>query len=157
MPFYLPYPGTKIQKEIKRRTTMKTTLRNIAMTIGLTAVLGSASLFAQTASKANIPFDFQITGKTVPAGQYIVKLSDNHQMLSFQNAATGRTSLALALQSKSGMRETGVLAFRHSGERFTLESVWFAGVQGGYDALRGTRDRADSERGALTMIRLLQK
>ena len=136
---------------------MKTTLRNIAMTIGLTAVLGSASLFAETVSKATIPFDFQITGKTVPAGRYIVKLSDNHQILSFQNGVTGHTCLTLVLKSKSGMRETGVLAFRHSGERYTLDSVWFAGTPGGYDALHGTRDRAASERGALTMIRLLQK
>ena len=48
---------------------MKTTLRNIAITIGLTAVLGSATLFAQTASKADIPFDFQMAGKTLPSGQ----------------------------------------------------------------------------------------
>ena len=136
---------------------MKTTLRNIAMTIGLTAVLGSASLFAQNESKANIPFDFQITGKTMPAGQYIVKLASNHQMLAFQNVATGRTSMLLVLQSKSGMLETPVLIFRHSGERYTLESAWFAGVKGGYSALPGTRDRADNERGMVTMIRLLQK
>lgn len=136
---------------------MKTTLRNITMTIGLTAVLGSASLFAENVSKADIPFDFQITGATVPAGQYIVKLSDNHQMLAFQNVATGRTSMLLVLQSKSGMKETSVLAFRHNGERYTLESVWFAGVQGGYEAPQGKRDRAASERGVLTTIRLLQK
>jgi len=136
---------------------MKTTLRNIAMTIGLTAVLGSASLFAQTVSKANIPFDFQIKGATVAAGRYIVKLSDNHHMLAFQNVATGRTSMLLVLQSKSGMQEEPVLIFRHNGERYTLESAWFAGIQGGYSALPGTRDRADNERGMVTMIRLLQK
>jgi hypothetical protein len=39
-----------------------TTLRNIAMTIGLSAVLGSAALFAQTVSTADIPFDFQNRG-----------------------------------------------------------------------------------------------
>ena len=44
---------------------MKTTL-TIAMTIGLTAVLGTATLFAQNESKANIPFDFQITRQTLP-------------------------------------------------------------------------------------------
>jgi hypothetical protein len=136
---------------------MKTTLRNIAMTIGLTAVLGSATLFAQNESKANIPFDFQITGKTVPAGQYIVKLWDNHQVLAFQNVATGDTSITMVVQSKSGILEVPVLTFRHNGERYTLESAWFAGVQGAYSTLQGKRDRADSERGVLTTIRLLQK
>jgi hypothetical protein len=135
---------------------MKTTLRTIAITIGLTAVLGSASLFAQTASKANIPFDFQITGETVPAGQYIVKLAPEHQMLVFQNVETGRTSMVLVHQYKSGTLEEPILTFRHNGEQYKLESAWFAGVQGGYGPLQG-KGRADSERGMVATIRLLQK
>ena len=132
------------------------TLTTIAMTIGLTAVLGSATLFAETASKANIPFDFQMTGKTMPAGQYIVKLADNHQLLVFQNVATGRSNMTLVHASTSGTREDPILTFRHTGDQYILDSAWFAGVQGGYAPLRGKRDRAGSERGVLTTIRLLQ-
>ena len=51
------------------------TLKNIAMAIGLTAVLGSATLSAQNGSKATIPFDFQITGMTLPSGEYTVRLT----------------------------------------------------------------------------------
>ena len=136
---------------------MKTTLRNIAMTIGLTAVLGSASLFAETASKANIPFDFQVSGKTVPAGQYIVTLADDQRMLIFHSVATGRSSMTLVMPSKSGTPESPKLIFRHNGERYTLESAWFAGLQGGYSPLKGKRDRADGERGIVATVRLLQK
>ena len=135
---------------------MKTTLRTIAMTIGLTALLGTATLFAQNESKANIPFDFQITGKTVPAGQYIVKLATDHQMLVFQNVETGRSSIVLVHPSKSGTLEEPKLTFRHIGEQYKLESAWFAGVQGGYGPL-GKPDRAGSERGMLATVRLLQK
>jgi hypothetical protein len=134
-----------------------TTLRNIAMTIGLTAVLGSATLFAQTVSKANIPFDFQITGGTVPAGRYIVKLAANRQMLTFQDVATGRSSMVLVQAYKSNTLEEPILTFRHNGERYTLESAWFAGVAGGYGTLEGKRDRAGSERGMVATVRLLQK
>ena len=136
---------------------MKTTLRNIAMTIGLTALLGSASLFAETASKANIPFDFQITGKTVPAGQYIVRLADDHRMLVFQEMATGHSVMTLVMQSKSGRPETPSLIFRRNGERYTLESAWFAGVHSSYATLQKKGDRADGERGMLATVRLLQK
>jgi hypothetical protein len=136
---------------------MKTTLRNIAMTIGLTAVLGSATLFAESTSKANIPFDFQMTGKTVPAGQYIVKLATDHQMLVFQNVETGRSTMMLVHQSKSGTLEEPVLIFRHKGDQYKLESAWFGGVQGGYSPLQGKPDRSDSERGVVATIRLLQK
>jgi hypothetical protein len=134
-----------------------TTLRNIAMTIGLTAVLGSAALFAQPVSTADIPFDFHITGKTVPAGQYIVKLAANRQMLTFQDVATGRSCMVLVHAYKSNMLEEPILTFRHNGERYTLESAWFAGVAGGYGPLQGKRDRADSERGIVATVRLLQK
>jgi hypothetical protein len=136
---------------------MKTTLRNIAMNIGLTAVLGTATLLAQTTSKANIPFDFQITGQTLPAGQYIVKLAQDTRMLVFRNVATGNSSMVQAHPCKSGTLEDPKLTFLHSGERYTLESAWFAGVQGGYAPPRGKSDRADSERGIVATVRLLQK
>jgi hypothetical protein len=136
---------------------MKTTLRNIAMTIGLAAVLGSATLFAQTASSANIPFDFQITGKTIPAGEYIVKLASDRRMLIFRNVATGNSSMTLAYAYKSGTLQTPILTFRHNGERYTLESAWFAGVEGGYGPPQRKSDRVDSERGMVATVRLLQK
>jgi hypothetical protein len=135
---------------------MKTTLRTIAMTIGLTAVLGTATLFAQTDSKANIPFDFQITGQTLPAGQYLVKLSPDTRTLVFRNVATGRWTMAQAYPYKSGTMEQPKLTFLHKGDRYALESAWFAGIQGGYGPPRGKSGRADSERLVAT-VRLLQK
>jgi hypothetical protein len=78
-------------------------------------------------------------------------------MLVFQNEATGRSSMALVQAQKSGTPETPMLTFRHSGERYTLQSAWFAGVTGGYGPLQGKRDRAESERGIVATVRLLQK
>src|SRR5260370_17281285 len=129
----------------KRRTTM-TTLRNIAMTIGLAAMLGSATLFAQNESKANIPFDFQIMGQTLPAGQYLVKLSQENRMLVFRNTETGHSTMVQAHPYKSGTREDPILTFLHSGERYTLESAWFAVVSGGYAPPRGSRHPAHRQR-----------
>ncbi len=97
-----------------------TTLRNIAMTIGLAAMLGSATLFAQTESKANIPFDFQIMGQTLPSGQYLVKLSQENRTLVFRNMETGHSTMVQAHPYQSGTREDPILTFRHSGERYTL-------------------------------------
>jgi hypothetical protein len=133
-----------------------TTLRNIAMTIGLAATLGSAALFAQTESKANIPFDFQIMKQTLPAGQYLVKLSEN-RMLVFRNIQTGHSTLVQAHPYKSGMKEDPILTFRHTGDQYKLESAWFAGIPGGYGPPPGKRDRSDSERGVIATVRLLQK
>ena len=41
--------------------------------LGLGLLLATASAFAQTvALKANIPFSFIVTGKTLPAGEYTI-------------------------------------------------------------------------------------
>jgi hypothetical protein len=65
--------------------------------------------------------------------------------------------LVLVHAYKSGTPEQPILTFRHNGEQYRLESAWFAGVQGGYGPLRGKSDRADTERGMVATIRLLQK
>ena len=136
---------------------MKTTLRNIAMTIGLTAILGSAMLFAQSESKANIPFDFQITGQTLPAGQYLVKLSQENRTLVFRNMETGRAAIVQAHPNKSGTMEDPKLTFRHSGDQYKLETAWFAGVSGGYCPPSEKHNRSNAERGVIATVRLLQK
>jgi len=133
------------------------TLRNIAMAIGLTAVLGSATLSAQNGSKATIPFDFQITGTTLPSGDYVVRLDSARHLLTFQNLSNGHAASMLAHPFKSGTKEEPVLIFRHNGEQYTLESAWFAGINGGYGPLKGRRDRSDNERGMVATVRLLQK
>jgi hypothetical protein len=132
------------------------TLKNIAIAIGLTAVLGSATLSAQSGSKASIPFDFRITGMTLPSGDYTVKLDSTHNILTFENLSNGHSASMLAHPLKSGMKEEPVLIFRHKGDTYTLDSAWFAGVQGGYGPT-GKRDRADGERGMVAIVRLLQK
>jgi hypothetical protein len=65
--------------------------------------------------------------------------------------------MVLVLAYKSNTLAEPILTFRHNGERYTLESAWFAGVAGGYGPLQGKRDRADSERGMVATVRLLQK
>src|SRR5207247_4764075 len=93
--FLTAYPKTGNCKRNRiRRTTMKTKLRNIAMTIGLTAVLGSATLVAEVKNKsiANIPFDFQVKTTTLPAGPYAVDYSPDSKLLVFRNLANGRSS-----------------------------------------------------------------
>ena len=132
------------------------TLKNIAIAIGLTAVLGSATLSAQNGSKATIPFDFKITGMTLPSGDYTVRLDSARHILTFQNLSNGHSASMLAHPFKSGTKEEPVLIFRHNGETYTLDSAWFAGIQGGYGPA-GKRDRASGERGMVATVRLLQK
>ena len=55
---------------------MKTLFLRLALTTGLSALLGSALLSAQTPSKrtlVEIPFSFTVDNQTLPAGSYLVE------------------------------------------------------------------------------------
>ena len=137
---------------------MKTKLRNIAMTIGLTAVWGSATLFAEVKNKsvANIPFDFQVKKTTLPAGPYAVNYSPESKLLVFRNLANGRASMVLAHQFKSGAAIDPKVVFRYDGERYTMEEVWFGG-EGIFSPLKGKHERENSERGVAATVRMVTK
>jgi len=137
---------------------MKTQLRNIAMTIGLTAVLGSATLIAEAGNKsiANIPFDFQVKTTTLPAGPYAVNYSPDSKVLVFRNLANGRSSMVLVHQFKGGAAIDPKVVFRYDGERYTMEEVWFAG-EGIYSPLKSKHEREASERGVAATVRMVTK
>ena len=138
---------------------MKTTLRNIAMTIGLTAVLGGATLIAETLNRsiARIPFEFQVRKTTLPAGPYSVNYIENSKMIVFRNLENGRSTMVLVHQFKSGTTTDPKVSFRYDGERYTMEEVSFAGAGGSYGPLKGKTDQRDTERGVAATVRLLNK
>ena len=138
---------------------MKTKLRNIAVTIGLTAVLGSATLVAEVKNKsiANIPFDFQVKQTTLPAGSYAVNYAPDSKLLIFRNLANGRSSMLLVHQFKSGTTTDPKVVFRYDGERYTMEEVWFGGGEGIFGPLKGKHERETSERGVAATVRMVTK
>jgi len=138
---------------------MKTKLRNIAMTIGLTAVLGSATLLAEATNKsiANIPFDFQIKTTTLPAGPYAVNYTSSSKLLVFRNLANGRSSMVLVHQFKAGTTIDPKVIFRYDGERYTMEEVWFGGGEGMFGPLKVKHERENSERGVAATVRMVTK
>jgi len=137
---------------------MKTTLRNIAMTIGLTAVLGGATLIAETLNRsiARIPFEFQVRKTTLPAGPYSVNYIENSKMIVFRNLENGRSTMVLVHQFKSGTTRDPKVSFRYDGERYTMDEVSFAGA-GTYGPLKGNKDSRDIERGVAATVRLVTK
>src|SRR5262245_59729748 len=118
------------------------TLKNIAMTIGLTAVLGSVTLLAQSnVSAAHIPFDFEVARMTLPAGDYNIKIDDieidDTRLLTFQNRASGHSirTLAVPVSGKPGQEPR--LTFLYDGEHYSMKAAWFAGMSCGYASPNG--------------------
>jgi hypothetical protein len=90
---------------------------------------------AQTELRFNVPFDFVVAGKTLPAGHYtlVQTFSDQNtwSMLGEQGSATVLTN---ALDSKKAGHEVS-LVFLRQGAQLTLAEIW-SSEHYGHDVLR---------------------
>ena len=108
---------------------MKTNIGRLLMTIGLSAVLGSSLLEAQTKSRgtAEIPFAFHVHDVQLPAGSYTVEEFNTTGTVLITNNETGKAILTLAPANRSGYTDESKLVFNKYGDRYFLSELWFAG------------------------------
>ena len=111
---------------------MKKQLIPLVGVLGLLLFAGSA--FAQNrVVRADIPFDFQVNGHTMPAGTYIVgRTLSNAPTLIVQNTNTKAVALVMtnSVQSAKPAEKTK-LVFRVNGDRYSLYRIWVAGQESG--------------------------
>ena len=121
---------------------MKNVVVKRLVKFGLLAVLAmiamGASAQAQTLQykvTANIPFDFTITDKKLPAGKYsIVRAQNSNGDLVLQiSSADGQqllSRLTIPVVTRDVVKQ-GVLVFRQYGDEYFLNEIWPAGGQTG--------------------------
>ncbi len=109
---------------------MKTNIGRLLMTIGLSAVLGSSLMLAQSgpAGKADIPFGFYVRDTALPAGSYTVQEAKNPGIFQIQNNDTGKSIFVMAPPNRSGDTADPKLVFNKYGDRYFLSELWLAGT-----------------------------
>jgi hypothetical protein len=104
--------------------------------IGMGLLLASISASAQTvALKAKIPFNFVVTGRTIPAGEYAIQSVDKQGvMLSIRDADLRPTSMVISHRCESLNRSAQTkLVFHRYGTRYFLAQIWREGDKSGYE------------------------
>jgi len=104
---------------------MKNQLRRLLATIGLSAVLGSSLLNAQTSGKiavADVPFSFRIADRVLPSGNYTVTAHSNG-LMQIWNKETNESIAFLSSPNESGTSEPK-LVFNRYDDRYFLSQVW---------------------------------
>src|SRR5690349_7854307 len=117
--------------------------RQLVTLVGaLALVLGSGSAFGQTIrAKINVPFDFIVTGKTLPAGEYTFRFNAGGSVLAIEGVDTRETMMFLAGEDENMKRsETTRLVFHHYANRYFLRQVWMAGNYDGVELPKTTRE-----------------
>ena|ERR1700736_6694182 len=119
---------------------MKKRLVNL---LGLGLLLATVSANAQSIYvKANIPFNFVVTGATLPAGTYSIRsMSLDGRALSISAPDVKVQSMVLALPCKRLEPSTRTkLLFHRYGDQYFLTEIWVAGRQEGHAFRKSPRE-----------------
>ena len=109
--------------------------KQIAVAVALmAAAMAAGQCYAQQpASKADIPFAFQVANQTMPAGEYLIeRVSDTHlraQMIRRTDSSAAVIALTFAADAKNGKSEPQLL-FHKYGNSYFLSEIWTGQGQG---------------------------
>lgn len=104
---------------------MKKQMLNVVVTLSIIVTLAVAGLAGLGRPlKANVPFDFIVNGKTLPAGQYTVVPSNTAGLLLLRNWETKQSAAVMTKVSADRSASKPVLVFhRYGNQRFLAQIV----------------------------------
>lgn len=102
---------------------MKRNLIGILSLVVLSLLLNATTVYAQSYTKANVPFDFKLGSAQLPSGTYDVRAIGNANTVMVQNHETSSSAMAIARHEYP--RDTGAkLVFHRLGNQYFLAEIW---------------------------------
>jgi len=95
--------------------------------------------------RVQIPFDFTVRGKTLPAGEYeVTRINDEPEGLLIRNIHDKRDDVVFTTEPKGEQRipRNNMLVFNRYGDSYFLSEVVTAGVQTGQELNPSHAERA---------------
>jgi hypothetical protein len=118
--------------------------------VAFAAVLGVAPAFAQTPTtiKSDIPFDFSVRGKVLPAGQYMITERTASSAILIRNTNGEESVFVLAgLTSKKAGDEDTTVTFHVVGDHYYLAGFKVAGDTYGRELVKSAAERETESAG----------
>lgn len=130
----------------------KQVLKAATMFVGIIALAFASALAASAQNPrnmvVNVPFDFNVKGKTLPAGEYIITrvsaANENGLVIQRRDGEANAMTLTIPVQYRENQEESRLI-FNRYGERYFLSQVWTAGDNIGRK-LRMTKQERSLER-----------
>jgi hypothetical protein len=109
----------------------------------MAAMVAAGAVQAQSQFKADIPFQFVVGHKTLPAGRYTVDPSISSKLVVIQSADHRQASRVLALDAiAKDYQQDSKLVFHRYGDRYFLAGVWTRGAKSGW-TIQATRQEQE--------------
>lgn len=124
------------------KTNMGRLVSGMLTMAGAAAVFGSSLMGQESAREvANIPFAFHATQTTLPAGSYVVRVTNSTGVMQIADKNTGRSIMVPTRGRQSGSNETPRLTFHRYGNEYFLSEIWMPQQVNGYTVGRSAREK----------------
>jgi hypothetical protein len=115
-------------------------------TLGVLALLATASAFGQSTLRYDIPFEFHFMDTVMPAGQYDVNVATNNvrNLLSLECYAVRAHGYTVTFGIGGGdnnLSDEGRLVFHKYGDTYYLSEVWTPGDSQGAALAKSKTER----------------
>ena len=126
---------------------MRKRVFSAALTCGLLAAIAAATAYAQMPGmtlRTRIPFDFNIRGKTLPAGDYeIQRINDQPDVLMISSLDDKHERVVFNTEPVQARKipGRGVVEFHRYGDSYFLSEIFTGGEQTGRELNRSRQER----------------
>ena len=120
---------------MKRNLYVSLTALVLALTVNVA--------FAQSKTRANVPFAFSVEQKWLPAGEYRITTTDH--VLEVRNYSTNEAADVIAQHEESPKPQISRLVFHKYGDRYFLAEVWTATGEAGAAGMEVPSSKAEQE------------
>lgn len=121
--------------------------KHLLSTLAIATVLTTMMVVSAHAQNAGtitvtIPFEFTAVNKTLPAGDYVVRLEDSRSELKIQKS-DGSTAEFVLINPVYGRdpQNHSKLVFHRYGSQYFLAQVWIVGSSSGEELRQSTQER----------------
>ena len=113
---------------------MKTRNSTFALFVAAAVLIAAIAIPAAAqilAARADIPFAFEVNGKTMPAGMYTVSAGSNRALTITDNNGHFAITFSQPTESRHDV-EQPKLVFHRTGSRYDLTELYFSSGRSGY-------------------------
>jgi hypothetical protein len=98
------------------------------MALAIVSLTTFAAAIESVRVKANVPFEFSVANKVMPAGEYEMTEASLNKLLVIRNFGKRQAAGAVAVREQAGKTITqSSLEFRRYGSQYFLAKVWIKG------------------------------
>jgi hypothetical protein len=112
--------------------------------VGSMAIAAKAQASGNTQINANIPFEFSVGNKTLPAGEYVVSQVNtavNPGVLAFRSRDDSSRALIQMNSVVGKAQENATLMFHRYGNKYFFAQAWVIGENSGLQAPKSRAER----------------